>query len=82
MYSIYSTECKFKPAGPYRNFSVGEKGKCVPSFLQMRHLADLKCRQLVTWRTRYAYPPTCMAHGAGCPLGAARTAPGHTQHRG
>ena len=50
-------------------------GNVVSSFMQMRHSADLKCWQLVTWRTSYACPPACRGHAAGCPSGAARTAP-------
>ena len=45
------------------------------SFMQIRQSADLKCRQLVTWRTIYACSPACMGHGAGCSLGAASTTP-------
>ena len=51
------------------NFS--QKGNVVSSFMQMRHSSDLKCWQLVTWRTSYACPPACRGHAAG----AARTAP-------
>ena len=51
------------------------KGNVVSSFMQMRHSADLKCWQLVTWPTSYACPPACRGHAAGCLSGAARTAP-------
>ena len=63
MYVQYRVQ--IQASGPWPILSLfSPKGNVVSSFMQMRYSADLKCWQLVTWRTGCRLPP-----------GAARTAP-------
>ena len=76
MYVNLQYRVQIKAYGPWPILCLfSAKGNGVFSFMQMRHSADLKCWQLVIWRTSYACPPACRGQAAGCLSGAARTAP-------